>query len=82
MTPLEIGIAIHYYARADDHPQLASSNEIITETLQSFIDVGYIEESNNEESRYKGTEKLAAYVEAIMKVREPKQAWVIPRWDE
>lgn len=83
MTPLEIGMLLHIYARADPLPLRSPVHH---ETLSQFMGDELITVRETcEEGRhpYDLTERGRCYVEALMNVPLPRQEWVVPglvRW--
>lgn len=81
MTPLEIDILMHYHCRAEDYPNLTPPAQ--QSALQYFLTNGYLEKTELHEDmpaktmNYTPTEKLPVYCEALCKVPEPKQVWIV-----
>ena len=80
MTPLEIKILLHYHAYADDYKGNGSTSE--KEAVARFSHTGYLikndmSEQSTEARKYKGTGKLHVYCDALCKVPEPEQRWVV-----
>lgn len=81
MTPLQIEIALWYYARACDYRDGDFSAPAVAEALSGFVEVGLLkrhEPNADLPQRYIGTEGLRMYVQAICQVLPPVQEWVWP----
>lgn len=83
MTPYEIGILLHYYARCDDAPEINAP--IGPETVKEFVDKGllqYIPERDqaaHNPVKLRLTERGYVYVKfGLCKVPLPVQEWRIP----
>jgi hypothetical protein len=77
MTPLKVEILLHYYYSPLDceNVEFPAQQEAIGEFLRAGL---LMEEPEGCGRRYCGnTEALNVYVEALMKVPLPHQAWVI-----
>lgn len=75
MTPLEIGIMLHYYCRADDYNDGDFSAPAVTEALDLFVEKELLKH-NTIEVAFEITEGGRMYVESLMKVPIPKKVWV------
>lgn len=78
MSPLEIRIALHYYAFVDDY-RGEESRLKIDEICNDFVRRGLLRlATTDEHRRFVGTDALNLYVEALCNVPFPVQRWVIP----
>lgn len=81
MTPLQIQILLHYHAYASDYPNLHPPAQ--QEAVAYFLNSGFLEKTELEENmaadtpNYRPTEKLHVYCDALCKVPEPRQKWVV-----
>ncbi len=80
MTPLEIKILFHYHVHADDYKGNGSPPE--EGAFGRFLNHGYLEKNEDPEvapydGEYRPTEKLHIYCDALCKVPEPEQRWVV-----
>jgi hypothetical protein len=79
MTAYEIGVLLHYYAHADDHPDVERRPPIWERTLAQFInnDVGLLTSVVGERNtRYAITPRGRAYVDSLQLVPLPESRWV------
>ena len=82
MSPLEIEVALHYFYSPNDHPDIDVPG--YQQALANFLDNGMLvardmaEDSQAEASKYKSTDRLRVYCEALKKVPLPVKKWVIP----
>lgn len=80
MTPYELGVLLHYYAHADDHPDLKRQPPIWEITITKFLAQALlVPHFSPDEPDYRITERGSVYVGALEKVPLPVQVWVIPR---
>lgn len=77
MSPFEIGILLHYYGCASDHPYMNNKPPIFDDTMREFVKDGLLEHGATENPQYVGTKKLAAYVEYLCSVQLPEQIWIV-----
>jgi len=81
MTPLQIEMLLHYYTRPSDYPDLHHPAQ--QDAIAYFIDQGYLTKIQLHEEtplcvlEYNPTEKLYAYCEALCRVPEPRQGWIV-----
>lgn len=85
MSPLEIHIALWYYARPGDYGDGTGDNNFhaagVQNALQAFVDAGLLKPhtpNSDLPQRFHNTEALRVYVEALCRVPLPVQRWVIP----
>lgn len=80
MTPLEIEIALHYYARANDYRDGDLSAPAVRAAMDKFSAEGLIESTTDPDARaaYRRTPRLECYVHALCKTPLPIQQWVMP----
>ncbi len=85
MTPLEIGVLLHYYTTPGDYAGVSNVFDYHCppgpwqECLRKFIDSGLLRETLPDEvstQRLHLAERGRAYVEAIMAVPMPQKVWV------
>lgn len=80
MTPLEIKILLHYHACVDDYKGNQSPSE--KDAFGRFLENGYLERNESPgvgpyDGEYITTAKLHIYCDALCKVPEPEQRWVV-----
>ena len=80
MSPLQIKILLHYRGFCDDYHGNNSPAEI--SQINYFLRERYLvinDKSDDLEDspKYRATEKLHVYCEALCKVPEPEQRWVV-----
>lgn len=87
MTPLEIEILLHYYARVADYRNGDHSAPAVKEALTKFLEAELIRhEGGNPEyfpngslkARYALMPRGMAYVGALLRVQMPVAAWLLP----
>ena len=84
MTPYEIGVLLHYYARCDDHEDVRRKPPIWHPTIEAFIASGllrYLPASERDDwvgATYEIGARGRAYCEALQRVPLPVQAWILP----
>ena len=79
MTPYEIDILLHYYARCEDHGDVERKPPIWPSTLLYFLEQELLATANAEaQAHYAITDRGRAYVEALQRVPLPVQVWVMP----
>jgi hypothetical protein len=76
MTPYQIDVLVHYYARCEDHPDLARNPPAWRIAVREFTEQGLMREGTDGMS-YSLTERGTAYVDALQRVPLPVQIWVI-----
>jgi hypothetical protein len=77
VTPYEINILLHYYSRAEDHPDISRNPPIWRPTMFSFAERGLICDGTHGVS-YGLTDRGRAYIEALQRIPLPQQVWVMP----
>lgn len=79
MTPFEIDILMHYFARGGDHAVVRSNPPIWPETRDMFLREGLlaVAEPNDLGATYEITERGTVYARALTTVPLPKQVWVV-----
>ena len=90
MTPYEIGVLLHYYARAEDHEDLHRRPPVWADTLTKFMAADLIRYLSERERAalypmvYQLTERGRAYCESLQRVPLPESVWVThwpsPHW--
>lgn len=79
MTPLEISVLLHYYARPGDFREGDFSAPIITPTLEMFVKRGLLcHHLPGSTQKYGSTEATRVFVEALCAVPAPVKRWVMP----
>lgn len=82
VTPLIIGMALHYHCRSQDYGDRCGDNNYGARAVQDafdwFVSEGLLERRELDEPRYIATEKLHLWVDAICKTPMPIQRWTIP----
>ncbi len=80
MSPLEIQIALHYHCTREDYRELTPPAQ--QSIIKKFMAQGFLTKLpdgiDHFDMTYFPTDKLHAYCEALCKVPEPKQVWIIP----
>ncbi len=80
MSPLQLQILLHYHCCVDDYPDLTPPAQ--QEFMHRFLRDGYLirtdqyNQMNATGAKYKATEKLHFYCEALCNTPEPRQIWV------
>lgn len=84
MTPLQIGICLHYHSMVDDDPWLESGAAIVAETFRAFVQNGLLEETMGPKAkrRFDPTPRLHAYISLLCGTPLPEMAWMDPRTKE
>ena len=82
MSPLELEILFWYFCRVEDHKDAASPPPSQKEAFARFVENGYLDDNapielSGGDMKYTPTEKLYVYCEALCKVPEPKQKWIV-----
>jgi hypothetical protein len=80
-SPLLIKIALHYYiTSSEDCSELESRFEAQQFALSVLLESGLLERigGDRDELKFRGTDALKVWVEAICAVPFPVQQWVIP----
>jgi hypothetical protein len=81
MTPLQIGLMLHYYTTprpyAEHEPAHANSGAVCEQRL-ALYHAGMLETHSGAVSGYRVTEKGEAYVKALCAVQVPICKWVQP----
>lgn len=80
MSPLKIKILLHYHAFVDDYNGNGSPAE--KDAFGWFLEDGYLDRNESPgvapyDGEYRPTEKLHIYCDALCKVPEPEQRWVV-----
>ena len=80
MTPLEIDIMLHYYARADDYRQGDFDAPAVRQAIDIFRGPLNLLEPAEDKSyaNYRITERGKVFVQALMNVPLPVQTWAMP----
>jgi hypothetical protein len=80
VTPLEIGILLHYRGTVGDYRGGDFSAPAVRDAIDRFRDIdGMLAYDNDRRDRtYALTERGEAYVQALMAVPLPVQQWVMP----
>lgn len=81
MTPYEIGVIFHYYAKREDHPDVFIKPPIWRETWDSFLKnglLGVVLREKDSDPMYELTERGEAYVHMLMSVPFPVLKWTWP----
>lgn len=79
MTPLMIEIGLHYRCTLGDFRNGDFSAPVILPMLLDFVAAGLLEDAGiGVTPRFKATEGLAIWVEALCRVPWPVQHWVMP----
>jgi len=77
LSPLKIGILLHYYCRVDDYPRMHVPSVCVI--IDEFCRLGLLYPNHdNEGVRFKKTDGLDVYIDAICSVPLPIKKWVIP----
>lgn len=78
LTPVQLEVALHYYYSPELHPQYDESMAF-AEAHIVLVDHGLIQCINKAPGHveYRGTTRLAAYIEHILQRPLPVQKWVI-----
>lgn len=86
MTPLKLGICLHYYTSPEDHEWLDSGAPIVPLTFVELVEDGLlvdrIMEREEGQSRYKRTEKLEAFCMMLEQTPLPVNPWTDPRTEK
>lgn len=83
MSPLEIGILLHYHCMAIDHEDAFNSPPAQAQAFSRFVREGYLVDKavggqiEKDSMAYVPTEKLRAYCNALCDMPEPIQVWVV-----
>jgi hypothetical protein len=79
MTPFELDILLHYYARADEHHAVVENPPIWRESRQWFIDSNLLKARTDlRANSYEVTERGKVYIEAILALPLPVATWRMP----
>lgn len=82
MTPLEIGILLHYYGHADDYRNGDFSAPAVREAMNLFTQsTGMLElfgEDQTGYATYRLTDKGRFYIEYLCSIPLPVAKWTIP----
>jgi len=74
MSPFEIEIAMHYYCRCGDSPDIKVP--IGPQTIKEMVDQGLLTfDPSGAGQQYFPTEKLRVYCEALQAIPLPKRVW-------
>jgi hypothetical protein len=79
-TPLEISIALWYYAHEGDYVTDKTA-PVVEEALARFVDAGLLkrnEPNADLPQKYFGTDGLRVYVDMLCQMPWPVQQWVLP----
>jgi hypothetical protein len=81
-SPLEIKIAMHYWALVGDYEDGKGehwNSPAVQSILGSFVHDGLLKRAGNEVmEKYQRTDALGVWVDAICAVPKPVQMWIIP----
>jgi hypothetical protein len=83
-SPLEIGIALHYWTTPTEYDGGASEHfysPATQEILSDFVSRGFLlhlDKPNEYGGMYRATEALGIWVDALCNIPFPVQQWVIP----
>ncbi len=78
MTPYEIYILLWYYARVEDHPDLARTPPIWTPTIDAFLQLGVLKRAlppDYPAVQYQLTPRGHAYIDSLRRIPLPEQTW-------
>ncbi len=78
MTPLEIGILIHYYTNSGDYHDGDFHAPAVRDAIDRFYKCGLLKRRDAMVDSYEGTKGLKMYVEALEAVPLPELLWVMP----
>ena len=79
MTPLQIDILLHYYARANDYLDGDFSAPAVRQAIDDFKSENMLERATGESgATYQITERARVYIEVLLSVPLPMQRWVMP----
>lgn len=78
MTPLEIEILLHYYARTNDYREGDFSAPAVRSAIDSFVDAELIVPRSKESAAYAIAERGTVYIDALKAVPLPTRKWVMP----
>jgi len=77
LSPIQIGILLHYYCRTDEYPRMHVP--LVCEIIDEFCAIGLLYPNPNDDGpRFKKTDGLDVYIDAICSVPLPIKKWVIP----
>lgn len=91
MTPLKLGICLHYHSRTDDAEWIDSGSPIVEDTMEDLTNDGLLvdrysglspESAARPNQRFGPTPKLHAFVAMLEATPLPDQRWVDPRTSE
>ena len=77
MTPLQIQIALTYYATASDFRDGDFNAPAVREAIDYFVEIGFLRLSQPWVTKtiYEPTERLQAYCRKLCSISLPKQMW-------
>lgn len=79
MTPFELDILLHYYARADQHRVVRENPPIWERTKVDMIKEELLKPSSFAAETFEIGERGKAYIEHILSIPLPVKQWVIPK---
>lgn len=77
-SPLEIKIALHYYAMPGDYDGTERGSGAFSEIVETFLRGGLLVTPGPRGATLSAGPALAIYVEALCAIPFPVQKWVIP----
>jgi predicted transcriptional regulator len=80
MTPLAVGILLHFYTTPAEYPGLHNNPQ--QEIIKDFIDNGIIVKFGTNDTRYRVTKKGEAFIEMILSTPYPIRTFVNPLTSE
>ncbi len=83
MSPLELGICLHYHSRVGDDPWIGSGSPIVDQTMAGLVSDGLLTKvlngGLNGLCHFQPTDKLHMFVAMLKATPLPQQRWVDPR---
>lgn len=85
MSPLKIGICLHYHGSSVDDPWVDSNAPIVESVMRELVEAGLLIDrlvpgaSDRPRQRFTPTPKLHAYVAMLEATPLPEQKWIDPR---
>lgn len=83
-SPLEISIALHYWTTPGDYSAEDPDHRLspaVQSALHGFVEAGLLErrtEPTDRGSRFKATDGLRVWIEALCAVPLPVRIWIVP----
>lgn len=84
MSPYEIHLLLHYYCRAEDHPDMQRNPPVWRPTIEAFLAADMLRVVPVDEQNltypmcYGLTSRGRFYVEALQRVPRPESRWYLP----